>query len=41
VQNAAGMFVATTTGDETIQQAVTLSAAGRVRIWKYAEDGWQ
>lgn len=37
VQNAASMFVAAHGTDEPIQQAVTLSAAGRVRVWKYSE----
>jgi prepilin-type N-terminal cleavage/methylation domain-containing protein len=40
VQNAAGVFVAASDSDEPIQQAVTLSAGGRVRIWKYGQDGW-
>jgi hypothetical protein len=28
-------------GDETVVQAVTLSAAGRVRVWKYGTGGWR
>ena len=40
VQNAAGVFVAAIGTAEPIQQAVTLSAAGRVRVWKYGDDGW-
>jgi Tfp pilus assembly protein FimT len=40
VQNASGVFVAASDSDAPIQQAVTLSAAGRVRIWKYSEGEW-
>jgi hypothetical protein len=41
VQNAAGVFLEATSGDEHVQQAVTLSGAGRVRVWKYNGSGWQ
>lgn len=41
VQNPAGVFLQSTVGDEPAQQAVTLSAAGRVRVWKYLEGGWK
>ena len=41
VQNAAGVFVESGTGDEHVQQAVTLSSAGRVRVWRYSDGAWQ
>jgi prepilin-type N-terminal cleavage/methylation domain-containing protein len=41
VQNAAGVYLESGTGDEHVQQVVTLSGAGRVRVWKYAGGGWQ
>jgi prepilin-type N-terminal cleavage/methylation domain-containing protein len=41
VQNAAGVFLQAEMGDETVVQAVTLSAAGRVRVWKYGTGGWR
>jgi prepilin-type N-terminal cleavage/methylation domain-containing protein len=41
VQNAAGVYVESGSGDELVQQAVTLSAAGRVRVWKHTTEGWK
>lgn len=41
VQNAAGVFLEASGSDGLVQQAVTMSAAGRVRVWKHTEDGWQ
>lgn len=41
VQNPAGVFLQATVGDEPAQQAVTMSAAGRVRVWKHGEEGWR
>jgi prepilin-type N-terminal cleavage/methylation domain-containing protein len=41
VQNAAGVFLESASGDEYVQAAVTLSGAGRVRVWKYNGSGWQ
>lgn len=40
IQNATGVFVAASDSEEPIQQAVTLSAAGRVRVWKYSDGEW-
>ena len=40
VQNPASVFLQATVGDEPAQQAVTLSGAGRVRVWKHASGGW-
>lgn len=40
VQNPAGVFVESTIGAAPSQQAVTMSAAGRVRVWKHGTDGW-
>jgi prepilin-type N-terminal cleavage/methylation domain-containing protein len=40
VQDPAGVYLEATVGDEPSQQAVTLSAAGRVRVWKHGTDGW-
>jgi Tfp pilus assembly protein FimT len=40
VQDPAGVFVEATGGDEPVQQVVTLSSAGRVRVWKHNESGW-
>jgi prepilin-type N-terminal cleavage/methylation domain-containing protein len=41
VQNPAGVFLQADGYDGPVQQAVTLSSAGRVRIWKYAGTQWQ
>ncbi len=41
VQDPAGVFVEVEHGDETFHQAVTISAAGRVRVWKYGATSWQ
>lgn len=41
VRNATGIFVQANHTDEPIQQGVTLSAAGRVRVWKYADSAWK
>ncbi len=41
VQNAAGIFVEADNTDEPEQQGVTLSAAGRVRVWKHSESSWK
>ena len=40
VLNAAGVFLQSAIGEEFVQQAVTLSGAGRVRVWKYNGSGW-
>ena len=40
VQDAAGVFLQAESTDGPVQQAVTLSAAGRVRVWKYSESAW-
>ncbi len=40
VTNAAGMFVQAGSGDMIAQQAVTVSAAGRVRAWKWGASAW-
>jgi prepilin-type N-terminal cleavage/methylation domain-containing protein len=40
VQDPAGMFLETANGSEEVQNAVTLSAAGRVRVWKYSGGAW-
>lgn len=40
VQNPAGVFLESASGDEYVQHAVTLSAAGRVRVWKYGGSAW-
>ena len=40
VQNAAGVFLEAESSEGPVQQAVTLSAAGRVRVWKYSEGTW-
>lgn len=41
VQNAAGVFLEASSSDGLVQQAVTMSAAGRVRVWKYTAEGWR
>jgi Tfp pilus assembly protein FimT len=41
VQNAAGVFLQANGYDGPVQQAVTLSSGGRVRIWKYVGAAWQ
>lgn len=41
VQNAAGVFLEAPSSDGLVQQAVTMSAAGRVRVWRHTEDGWR
>lgn len=41
VQDAAGVFIEATGSEGIVQQAVTLSAAGRVRVWRYTEGGWR
>lgn len=41
VQNGANVYVEAGTGDEHVQQVVTLSGAGRVRVWRYSDGGWQ
>jgi prepilin-type N-terminal cleavage/methylation domain-containing protein len=41
VQNPAGVFLQASTSDGPVQQAVTLSAAGRVRVWKYSGATWK
>jgi Tfp pilus assembly protein FimT len=41
VQNAASVYVESGTGDEHAQRVVTLSAAGRVRVWKYGGGTWE
>jgi prepilin-type N-terminal cleavage/methylation domain-containing protein len=41
VLNPAGVFVQASGYDGPVQQAVTLSAAGRVRVWKFGGSGWQ
>lgn len=40
VQNAASVYLQSGSGDELVQQAVTLSAAGRVRVWRYTGGEW-
>ncbi len=40
VQNAAGVFLEAPSSDGPVQRAVTMSAAGRVRVWKHTEEGW-
>jgi prepilin-type N-terminal cleavage/methylation domain-containing protein len=39
VRNAAGVYLQVPEGDGLAQQAVTLSAAGRVRVWRRADNG--
>ena len=39
VRNAAGVYLQIAEGDGLAQQAVTLSAAGRVRVWRHNENG--
>lgn len=41
VQNAAGVFIQAASSEGLIQQAVTLSAAGRVRVWRFTQGGWR
>ena len=41
VQDAASVYLQTGSGDELVTQAVTLSAAGRVRVWRFNGEGWQ
>jgi prepilin-type N-terminal cleavage/methylation domain-containing protein len=41
VQNPAGVFLEAGVSTERAQRAVTLSAAGRVRVWKYGNGAWQ
>ncbi len=41
VQNPAGVFVQAQSGARLAQQAVTLSAAGRVRVWKWSGSAWK
>jgi prepilin-type N-terminal cleavage/methylation domain-containing protein len=41
VRNPAGMFLEAGGSADRVQRAVTLSAAGRVRVWKYGDGGWQ
>jgi prepilin-type N-terminal cleavage/methylation domain-containing protein len=41
IQNPAGVFLQATSGDEQVQQAVTMSGAGRIRVWKRSGGGWQ
>ena len=41
VQNAASVFLQAEGYDGPVQQAVTLSSAGRVRIWRYGGSAWQ
>jgi prepilin-type N-terminal cleavage/methylation domain-containing protein len=40
VQNPASVFLEATVGDTLSQHAVTLSGAGRVRVWKHGTSGW-
>jgi prepilin-type N-terminal cleavage/methylation domain-containing protein len=40
VQNPAGVFIQAGSGDHIVQNAVTLSGAGRVRIWRFGESTW-
>jgi prepilin-type N-terminal cleavage/methylation domain-containing protein len=40
VQDPAGVFVEAGSGGQTAQHAVTISAAGRVRVWRYGDSGW-
>ena len=40
VQNAASVYLQTGSGDDLVTQAVTLSAAGRVRVWRFTGEGW-
>lgn len=41
VQNAAGVFLETDTGDgDTAHHAVTVTAAGRVRVWHHNGSNW-
>jgi prepilin-type N-terminal cleavage/methylation domain-containing protein len=40
VQNPAGIFLEAAYGDEWAQQAVTVTAAGRVRVWHHGAGGW-
>jgi prepilin-type N-terminal cleavage/methylation domain-containing protein len=40
VQNAAGVFVQADTGEGTAEHAVTVTAAGRVRVWRYDGESW-
>jgi hypothetical protein len=41
VQNPAGVFLEAGASTDRSQRAVTLSAAGRVRVWKYGAGAWQ
>lgn len=41
VQNPANVFIEAGSGDDVAQHVVTLSAAGRVRVWRYGESTWQ
>jgi hypothetical protein len=41
VQNAAGVFVETPTSDGVAQHAITVSAAGRIRVWRYDGENWK
>ena len=40
VQNGAGVFIETVTGDGPAQRAVTVTAAGRIRVWRYDGEEW-
>jgi len=40
VQNATNIFLQAPNGTQYDQEAVTLSAAGRVRVWKYDATAW-
>jgi prepilin-type N-terminal cleavage/methylation domain-containing protein len=41
VQNPAGFFVEADSGDGYAQQAVTVTAAGRIRVWRYDGAMWE
>jgi prepilin-type N-terminal cleavage/methylation domain-containing protein len=41
VQNAGGFFLEASGYDGPVQQAVTLSSAGRVRVWKHVGASWR
>lgn len=41
IQNPASVYLESESTDPLAQQAVTLSAAGRVRVWKKGTTGWK
>jgi prepilin-type N-terminal cleavage/methylation domain-containing protein len=41
VQDPASVYVEAGSGDDLAQHVVTLSAAGRVRVWRHGDEGWK